>query len=189
MKPLPLASRFHDLLKNTDGGGLAGWRLASLFGRISGAAILRDTSCLWKECGDQQANQRRETAFHSAFAVPRLVPIDLHGRVVAIFPKNHAKSCRWTFHVVWSVGALTARIVDVDSRHNVHPDPGHKFENLDTSADAGLVPQTAFERGTTQGTGEKMKRFVTHLSLIWRLVRWSRPDAYRLATICHRRST
>jgi hypothetical protein len=37
---------------------------------------------------------------------------------------------------------------------------------FDFSAQAGVVPQTAFERGSTQGMGEKMKRFVTHLSLI-----------------------
>ena len=38
--------------------------------------------------------------------------------------------------------------------------------SFDISAQAGLDPQTAFERGTTQGMGEKMKRFVTHLSLL-----------------------
>lgn len=37
---------------------------------------------------------------------------------------------------------------------------------MEISAQAGHVPHTAFERGATQGMGEKMKRFVTHLSLI-----------------------
>ena len=47
----------------------------------------------------------------------------------------------------------------------VHPDRAHEI-TFETSAQAGLVPQTAFVRGTTQEMGEKMKRFVTHLTLI-----------------------
>lgn len=39
-------------------------------------------------------------------------------------------------------------------------------DSFENSAQAGIVPQTAFERGPTQGMGEQMKRFVTHLSLI-----------------------
>ncbi len=38
--------------------------------------------------------------------------------------------------------------------------------SFDISAQAGIAPRAADERGTTQGMGEKMKRFVTHLSLV-----------------------